>query len=699
VFNINTDPTGYNQGLSQEFLSSSEARGTAFTPWEDPINTTHAIASSPNADSSITVPNASTGGYYGEAVRSASTTQVVGGTKITTVPAGANVAFVNGNIAITPSNYLFGNFNNNGIRDLSSFETGVASLYALYNSGYGVDANSSAAATGSASDSQMLSAAVLNAAQPGLASVLGPGSGFIGQQGPLAGTGIGTVAPFVNGVTKGDLIVMGDYDSNGRFDGSDIYDLAIGTALSTNLSVTTLSSEDAVRTGVLRKNTALDYAQSFTSDGSAASSFIRQTAAAQLSGPSLPSGATQFYTTGSGASTVYTYTFDPTGANAFNKSDVNRDGVVDLNDAFIVDNSNGQSYTNLSNTLNATAPAPVTGTPTPLNLVLAQQIDGEASIGAADVAVVNSALTGAGNSNLYGYNIQKTGPSTVTWARTGGTVTVYSGASVEVSGGALDISGSVDPFSDNTVATATSGNHASLAIDHGASVALNGINITVGGLTIDTSTGSTLDIGASNLTVDFAAADPTATLRGDLQHAYAGGVWTGTGLTSSSVAAEVAGVIAAHTGGVYGIGYVDGGVDKNQAAGALFKATGNQIVYGPALVGDANLDGGVTFIDLGIVAQNLGATGSDWEHGDFNYDGSTNFLDIGLLAQNLNKTTLNTPLSQIIADPSPALTAEWNLAVAEIEANQTQPANLPEPGMLSLLAIGAGGLLARRRRR
>jgi hypothetical protein len=102
---------------------------------------------------------------------------------------------------------------------------------------------------------------------------------------------------------------------------------------------------------------------------------------------------------------------------------------------------------------------------------------------------------------------------------------------------------------------------------------------------------------------------------------------------------------------------------------------------------------------LGIVAQNLGATNDDWEHGDFNYDGTTNFLDIGLLAQNLNKNILNTPLGEMVPDPSAALTAQWNLAVAEIQANQTQPADLPEPGTMGLLVAGAAGLLTRRRRR
>jgi MYXO-CTERM domain-containing protein len=128
-------------------------------------------------------------------------------------------------------------------------------------------------------------------------------------------------------------------------------------------------------------------------------------------------------------------------------------------------------------------------------------------------------------------------------------------------------------------------------------------------------------------------------------------------------------------------------------------ASGNEIVIQPALAGDAKLTGSVTFIDLGIVAQNLGATNADWGHGDFNYDGNVNFLDVGLLVQNLNQSVLNTPLSELVPDPSATLTAQWSLAVAELEANETEPADLPEPGLAGLAAAGLGWMLARRRRR
>jgi len=208
--------------------------------------------------------------------------------------------------------------------------------------------------------------------------------------------------------------------------------------------------------------------------------------------------------------------------------------------------------------------------------------------------------------------------------------------------------------------------------------------------------GSTLDITNNSLVINYgiAANDPRTAIRADLQSAYAGGVWTGTGLTSSAVTAQVANTIMNGTGGVWDIGYADGSKDVNQTV-----AVGNQLVIRPALVGDANLDGSVTFIDLGIVAQNLGAINSDWEHGDFNYDGTTNFLDIGLLAQNLSRTMLNTPLSEVVPDASAVFKAQWNLAVAEVEGNSVfQPTNLPEPRIVGMLAAMSACLLARRGR-
>jgi hypothetical protein len=183
-------------------------------------------------------------------------------------------------------------------------------------------------------------------------------------------------------------------------------------------------------------------------------------------------------------------------------------------------------------------------------------------------------------------------------------------------------------------------------------------------LTIDN--GGTLDIQNNTLAMNYAAgADPAATMRGYLKSAYSGGLWSGTGLTSSTVEAQVAGAIKNPGSGVYAIGYLDGAVDVGQSL-----VTGNQLVFQPTIVGDTDLNGNTNFLDLGRVAQNLGAINADWYHGDFNYDGSVNFLDVGLLAQNLNKTTINTPVSAnvpaakvaAVIPPKPA--TETNLYVA-----------------------------------
>ncbi len=95
---------------------------------------------------------------------------------------------------------------------------------------------------------------------------------------------------------------------------------------------------------------------------------------------------------------------------------INSDGVVDFNDAILVDNNNGNSYTNLNQQLAATQQAPITGTVVSLSLVSVQQVDGEAAIGATDVTELNTGLTGAGNTNWYGYGLTKTGPNTINFA-------------------------------------------------------------------------------------------------------------------------------------------------------------------------------------------------------------------------------------------------------------------------------------------
>ena len=354
-------------------------------------------------------------------------------------------------------NYLFGNFNQNGVHDYSAVQQAVN--------------------------------AALSLAEVDVIGHSGSDSIFTSDGGVTNGTIIpslvgtpGWVTTSTN--TKGDLITLGDYNGDGKFDGQDLYLLAIGASLADSTSSNTLTAtaatfSDAVRNpnAVLRKNAALDYVNSFLSSTSAtaAAAYLEQSGRSVLSGTTVPAGAIDLHTqdpiTG-----LEQYTYDPTGAFTFNKHDVNRDGVVDLNDALLVDEYAGQSYTNLSQSLAATEPTPVTGTVEALSLVVVQQIDGESAIGAADLTEVDTGLTGTGNANWYGYNLQKTGPGTVVWARTSGTVTIYSGASLTLSNGTLAAGGSLDPFTDNSTFS-TAGTHlnitnnATLSITAGSKVA------------------------------------------------------------------------------------------------------------------------------------------------------------------------------------------------------------------------------------
>jgi hypothetical protein len=220
----------------------------------------------------------------------------------TTVKEGFNSTYGNfaatstAGIKISTGNYLFGNFNQNGMRDFSSVKAAQAAQAQLQASGFGTSmfAGSNAAKVA------------------GLSAAL---SGMTGQDGTA-------------GATKGDLVVMGDFDANGTFDGKDLYLMARGASLADSVGMDQLTAAsgatlgDRLRKGVLRKNAALDYMQ--------ANATAQQKVDARANA-----------------------TIDPTGANAFNKMDVNRDGLVSRFDARTVDQFSGKDYRNLNDQLGA----------------------------------------------------------------------------------------------------------------------------------------------------------------------------------------------------------------------------------------------------------------------------------------------------------------------------------------------------------
>jgi hypothetical protein len=272
-------------------------------------------------------------------------------TTITTGAAGAtygkggnNTASFNGQITLTSQNYLFGNFNQLGVRDFNALKSAQAAQAALAASGAGT---SMFTAAGGSANSTLIT------------------------------TGISALDTMNSGgnATKGDLIVMGDLNGDGVFDGKDLYLFARGAALADSTAGGTSGGAltvgggetlgDALRRGVLRKNDALDW---------------------------LQANATAQQKIDASANVAV----DPSGSNAFNKFDINRDGRVSRNDAAIVNKFIGADKTNIANQLAATINVDGSvnaGTQKPVSLYDVGLIDGQNLISTGNYTGTGTSVT------------------------------------------------------------------------------------------------------------------------------------------------------------------------------------------------------------------------------------------------------------------------------------------------------------------
>jgi len=132
--------------------------------------------------------------------------------------------------------------------------------------------------------------------------------------------------------------------------------------------------------------------------------------------------------------------------------------------------------------------------------------------------------------------------------------------------------------------------------------------------------------------------------------------------------------------GAYGgnarIAQITGGTSPNYTTTNF--DTFNGVFSHTAHAGDANLDGNVDGLDLGIVAGNFGGTGKKWYQADYNGDGNVDGLDLGIIAGNFG-----------FAGPPPGAGSGGGLSGGSV----------PEPASVALLGIAALGGLGLFRRR
>jgi hypothetical protein len=135
---------------------------------------------------------------------------------------------------------------------------------------------------------------------------------------------------------------------------------------------------------------------------------------------------------------------------------------------------------------------------------------------------------------------------------------------------------------------------------------------------------ASLDIGRNSVVIDYDGITPLTSIRPLLVGGYAGGEWTGAGISSSGARAKPG----------HAVGYAEASAIFSSFpatfAGVQVDSTALLLTY--TRYGDANLDRTVNLQDFNILATNFGGAVSEWWQGNFNFDSSINLLDFNRLA-------------------------------------------------------------------
>jgi len=262
--------------------------------------------------------------------------------------------------------------------------------------------------------------------------------------------------------------------------------------------------------------------------------------------------------------------------------------------------------------------------------------------------------------------VTKDGPGTL----------IISGAQSHGAGSSLTLSGGSLTLNSNPGTAATAG-----------AAAVKNLAVTVSGNGAKLTLGSHTDL--SDLTISTASAGTQGV---DLASGAGAGAFNAlrvyaSNLTGTRTALNAA-VGNARTNP--GDGIFDSGLHPGAAIGIaqIVDAHGDALVEVRATkVGDLNLDGTVSISDFIDLAAHFNGSGG-WQEGDLNFDGTVSISDFIDLASNFN-TSYSGEVFPISASDETML-ANFAASIG---------ASVPEPGTLGVIAVGAFGLLGRRRRR
>jgi hypothetical protein len=206
--------------------------------------------------------------------------------------------------------------------------------------------------------------------------------------------------------------------------------------------------------------------------------------------------------------------------------------------------------------------------------------------------------------------------------------------------------------------------------------------------TLTIATGGSLNLNNNDMIVQGVGAAGLTTIDSEIAQGRSGGtggLWTGTGITSSSAAATPSLTALA-------VELNNDGNGNTLVSSFDGQAVGNSdVLVKYTYVGDANLDGVVNGSDYTLIDNGFNAGLTGWRNGDFNYDGVINGDDYILIDNAFNSQ------GSISYAADPAAPTDMIATDTEQIAAPSSTA-VPEPASLTLASVLTCGLLARRRR-